>query len=486
MNKSNVQVRIESWQPSRPTLKSLQVKLLEATRRRDAFITQSVAKIQERMHRRKKSISIRMDHVNNDLLHDESLAIEEKFQAKKQKADYAQSKTREKFVSIMSEKRQKIEMIKEKRALAQDERESTLERKLSAAEIRKDILLTQVVVSKRDEHTKKIAKLNQVRNESFDKVSRLEDSSKMKLEAANERKEKVLNEIKLNALNGNKRKEERKNLLLQKLESQRLSSSKKLMQKLEHASDRKENIVNSKKVQSSNANALVASRVMELSRKRASKELDLRCRYENRILSSSKKRNTQRGAVSRRDTTVTLKKGNFEKGKLFKVAENAKLELVKERLNEKMQNAAERREMILKSKVSKARQNRTSKSLSPTSSLSENALSDARCKIMLKLEEVSARREKILLERAEQAGFRSAKRPKSDLEISTECGTGFKSWNNSSPISSCSPVNLDFKLFNKHENLELETKKSDIKPFFFDLVFVMWNWLFSRICSWLK
>lgn len=471
MNQSNVKVRIESWQPSRPTLKALQAKLLEAARRRDVFISQGKAKIQK-MYRKKKSIAMNQD---SDL--HENMAIKEKLQEKKKKAELAKDKIRKKFASIMSEKRQKIELIKEQRALAQDERESTLERKLSAAEIRKDILLTQVVVSKREEHTKKIAKVNRVRNESFDKVSRLEDSSKMKLEAAKERKQQVLNEIKINALNVNKRKEEKKNLLIQKIESQRLHSSKKLTQKLEHASDRKENIVNYKKEQSSNANALVASRVMEVGRRRASKESDLKCRYENRILSSSKRNAVQRGRYT---STISVLDEKLEKGRMFKLAETAKLELLKERLDEKMYNAAERRESNLKSKISRAQQNRQ-KSLSPSSS--QDVLTDARCKIMSKLEEASARREKILSERAEQAGFSAKKMSRSNSEISTDCGFGLK-WN-SSPVSSCSPVNLDFKLFNAHKNLDLETKKNAIENKPFDIMFML-HWLFSKIFSWFK
>jgi len=234
-------------------------------------------------------------------------------------------------------------------------------------------------------------------------------------------------------------------------QAQKNTEVKAIREKASAKSDRAVFNLAAKVTKAAEDNKIVAARVEQVHKRRKSEMIKIQCKHENKLESAAKrKERIQEKAYSPDD--------KLERAKLHKLANDANLSTVQKRLDDKMLTVIERKELNVASKAAKAAEDNkiVATRVDQVQKKRESAINEIQCKheiklqsatkrkeehqeadilkretfnlrrqkalqtfedkqntelpkakqnISVKLEEASARREKLLIEKAEQAAF---------------------------------------------------------------------------------
>lgn len=414
------------------------------------------------------------------------------------------SHKKEKLMAEKSNKLSKVTLDKIQRgaeALRKQEEESksleaTIESKVASAINRKDERIAQVVDEKVKAHSVKANRKENTYKKTHDASRQLESSIQAKIMEVTQRKEdrisKSINEVS----NKNHKKLAKSKRAFQRFESAKKKLDATIKSKLISVSERKKIITqnqvqslakatNDKLAKGENAMKKVEAEAIQLDQDLAKKMDEVSCRKEKQMAaqvqeivqsSSTKKKhvsdvlNNQENALRELDANIQIKFTSAVKRKEYlthkniqqislsnKKKEEKTLELKQKHdnlsqrmqatLEEKLNQAADRKEKLLIQSSEKKSQKSTNSSSgsSKTSSFSASSFSITPTKeqIMQKLENASARREILLQQRSEQAAFHSNRKHKigeetvsSDLGKSTSDLLGTSEPN----FVACSPI----------------------------------------------
>ena len=470
--------------------------MAEAAQRREAAIT-SIAERAVRVRVKVKKVLTK----HNDENQEKEAAIREKLYIKMDRAAESKENQQLAYSKNMQLKMDKIMVVKERAQLAQDELGEALEKKMREAAQRKDKAVAKDASSVAQENRKKLIKIEQLQAEADSKLEHLEVLCQNKQDAASQRKRETLGEITMNVAQNNKKKQEKAELLHQVKHAELTLVSKRLNERLQCANERKEFNLAEIVAKVTEQNTIVADRVEEVHRQRNNLVNEIQCKIENKLESATKRKDRQE------KTTGIGEK--IERGKLHRLAQDADLSSIQQKLDEKILSANQRKELNMLAKVAKAAegnrivsekvqevQDKRASATHEIQSKSEMKLESATKRkemqlemnsdkiesfnvrrekvlqaldakqdieipkakelISVKLEEAAARREKILLEKAEQAGFvGSRSRTNSEISNRFRANSGSSSSVARSPLlinngntirSPFSPTKLEYSL----------------------------------------
>lgn len=224
---------------------------------------------------------------------------------------------------------------------------TSLKARLSGASRRRETKKNQVIslAAARFQRAKKVSV--EVASKQKDEEEMLVENIEKKLRDASQRKED------LNAQNVStiKDKQYKKVMKVDLKRAEDIKNEQKakvaLDEKLLNGRERKESTLAEKVLKVSAANQLVASRVCEEKRNRETTEREMFCKYENKLASSSKRKELNRSPNSQFNDKV-------ERVKHHKLAQDADQSLRKREIDEKMESAVRRREEKLNERINKA------------------------------------------------------------------------------------------------------------------------------------
>jgi hypothetical protein len=164
---------------------------------------------------------------------------------------------------------------------------------------------------------------------------------------AHRRKDILLTQVINSASESNKKKREKVVLLMQVDEVARRKKKFQLLEKKEEAQKRQELFLLSRKEKAMEANVLVEERVQEVQRERSFSQSELACKIDNKLCSSEIRNRRSSDAAP----TINDK---FEKVKALKLVRRSSLSFLKEKLENRIQDASERRALNLQTRAAKA------------------------------------------------------------------------------------------------------------------------------------
>jgi hypothetical protein len=202
------------------------------------------------------------------------------------------------------------------------------------------------------------------------------------------KKDILLTQVASSAVEANKKKQARVELLNQGREQSRKKQLEMLENKIKEAQDRQEFTLLSRKEKAMESNALIEERVQEVQRERSFKLSELACRIQNKLLASSirQREKEEKGSIDEK----------LEKAKAFKLSQRSSLASQKEKLEDRLQQSSERRDITLQSRAANACNDSKIKNVSKRRKEEETRLLQLQSKKRERLEEVAWNRRKHL------------------------------------------------------------------------------------------
>lgn len=304
------------------------------------------------------------------------------------------------FVKKNQQIEEKLIQKKELDQISTTQLQAEVDEKIKAAVQRKCTFM----IKNAESLTKKAMKVKKAKENDLGKIKDLEATVISKLDAAADRKMRVLSELSTNVSSSAKQKEERIKLLKYSKEADLSSAKVKYESKLVEANQRKENSIFNRKVMSAEKNYAKSERTKEHLKRLVFNEREVQCKHENKMMAVMQRKDRIQAKENEKKKYLNVKREIIFENHIMK--ESCSVQKAKEQTSVKIIEAAQRRTCLQAKENERNDMMNTKREIAMDKYNTNEScyIQKAKEQTSVKINEATARRAAHLLRKIEHAG----------------------------------------------------------------------------------